>query len=206
MAAHNHIWRGRTPGLTGWAPGCPACPPPVTPRGMPPHPPRRHSGRAGPAWSPHAPEPGIPPRSDDGDRTRPPPLPAPDCPLSSRPHPRKGVGPDLPRAPPAAEAEAAIWCFPQRNSPGFGTNGPIRDRIFPVDETTEPKCRHRGVFVSMSRILPTGPLSTHRVGWRVRRQIWQSIITQYFKVCHKMQMRDLIVARLWLNPGRIARF
>ena len=117
MAAHNHIWRGRTPGLTGWAPGCPACPPPVTPRGMPPHPSRRHSGRTWPARSPHAPEPGIPPRSDDGDRTRPPPLPAPDCPLSSRPHPRKGC-----------------WSFPPPRSSGRRSRS--RDLVFSAAEFT----------------------------------------------------------------------
>ncbi|GAB1479709.1 hypothetical protein MASR2M74_22750 [Paracoccaceae bacterium] len=58
------------------------------------------------------------PRPDDGDWTRPPPHPAPDCPTPSHPDPRMGAGPFLPRDPPTAEAGAAIRCLPQRNSPG----------------------------------------------------------------------------------------
>ena len=87
-----------------------------------------------------------------------------------------------------------------------GTNGTIRNRIFPDDETTEPECRLRGAFVSMSRILPVLPRSTHRVGWRSRRQIWHGDITQYVRMFHIMILREQIMARLWLNPGKIARF
>jgi hypothetical protein len=87
-----------------------------------------------------------------------------------------------------------------------GTNGTIRNRIFPDDETTEPECRHRGAFVSMSRILPVLLRSTHRVGWRSRRQIWHGDITQYVLMFQILIFREQIMARLWLNPGKTARF
>ena len=49
-------------------------------------------------------------------------------------------------------------------------------------------------------------VSTHGYVPGRKRQIYAANLAKYYNILQKLRLRDLIVSRLWLNIGRIARF